>query len=178
MASISLPNFGLIGGGIAGFGAAAGDLVTQSGYYKAAEGYTKAGNMEYGVAQDYEQQGRIYQASGQIQLAQARRQLYKSESATTAAAGGAGLSMRGSMGDILRSSASQGALGQAIIGANVESEIESSKIAAGGAYAQAQTMYAESDQATSMGNAAGARSGFDMLGGIASMAGGIASMFL
>lgn len=158
-----MPDFGMIGTGIADFGAAAGDLITQQGYYRAAQGYTQAGNIEG-------ENATIANASGAIQLAQQKRELYKSESSTEAAAGGAGLRGGGSMSSILRSSASQGALQQAITGAQTEINVNNYR-------EQATALYAESDQATAQGNAAGSKSGSDMLGGIMSMV-GVAAMML
>lgn len=159
---MNLPDFGLAGGAVADFGAAAGDLITQQGYYRAAQGYTQAGNIE-------SQNETIARSSGAIQKAQAARELYKSESSTEAAAGGAGLKLSGSMASVIRGSAAQGALQQAVIGANTETTVNNSK-------AQATAYYAESDQATAQGNAAGAASGSSMLGGIVSGIGSIAAM--
>lgn len=175
---MQLPDFGLIGGGIGAIGGAVGDLYTQNAYYQAAQGYTQAGNMENQAAGLFDQNAAIYKASGGIQLAQARRQLYQSESKTTAEAGGAGVGAGGSMGDVLRGSASQGALQQALIGTQTEINVNTAQEQAIGARASAEAMYSESSQATAMGNAAGAQSGFNMLSGIASIGGGLLSAFL
>lgn len=156
-----IPNFGLLGGAIGDFGAASGDLITQQGYYRAAQGYTQAGNIE-------SENATIAKASGSIQMSQEQRELYKSESSTEAAAGGAGLRGGGSVASVLRSSASQGALQQAITGAQTEINVNNYT-------EQATSLYAESDQSTAQGNAAGAQSGTNMLSGVASLAGFAAS---
>lgn len=173
-----MPDFGLLGSAIGSVGSAVGDLYTQNAYYQAAQGYTQAGNMENQAAGIFDQNALIDKASGGIQLAQARRALYQNESSTMAASGGAGLSGSGSMGDVLRGSGQQGALQQALIGAQTEIKVNSDTTQAIGARAQASAMYSESSQATAMGNASGAKSGFDMLSGVASMAGFAAMAFL
>jgi hypothetical protein len=160
--SIGMPDFGMIGGGIADFGAAAGALITQQGDYRAAEQYTEAGNIA-------SENVRLARASGQIQKLQEEHELFRSESGTVAAAGGAGLSTSGSMRDILRSSAAQGALRIALTGAQTE-------INANAYNQQATAFYAESSQATAQGNAQGAKASSDTLGGIASFVGAAASM--
>jgi hypothetical protein len=161
---MQLPDFGMIGSGIASFGAASGDMITGEGYYRAAQGYTKAGNIEHKNME-------LAQASGDIQLAQQRRELYKSTSSTTAAAGGAGLAMSGSMEDVLRSSMAQGALKAGLIGTQTQINVND--------YAsKSQAYYAESDQATGQGNAQMSKSGSDTLGGIVSMVGAAAMMFI
>lgn len=164
MASFPLPDFGMVGQGIGQFGAAAGDLITQQGYYRASQQYTSAGN----IASENED---IARASGQIQMAQQKRELYKSMSSTEAAAGGAGLRGGGSIADILKSSASQGALQQALTGAQTEININNYK-------QQAEAYYAESSQSTAQGNAAGSRAGYDTMGGIGSMIGALAPLAL
>lgn len=177
MPSIGLPDFGMIGSGIGSIGAAAGDLITQQGFYNAAKHYTNAGNLEGEAAAIFGQNAGIARASGAIQESQAKRQIYKSESATEAAAGGAGLRGGGSIGDILRSSVSQGALQLGIIGANTQIQVNSYLEQQKAANIAGEGYYAESDNATAQGNAAGAKSGSDMLSGILSIGGGLASSF-
>ena len=162
--NVGMPDFGMIGGGIADFGAAAGSLITQQGDYAAAQGYTQAGNIA-------STNSTLYAASGAIQEQQQKRELYKSLSSTAGAAGGAGLAMSGSMRDVIRSSQAQGALREALTGAQTEINVNSSN-------EQATAFYSESSQATAAGNAAGAKSGSDMLGGAISILGAAASMFL
>lgn len=164
MAGFSLPDFGSFGSAIGSFGQAAGDLMTQSGYYRAANKYTEAGNLESANA-------RIAKSSGEIQKLQQQRELYKVNSGTVAAAAGAGLSTSGSMKDILMGSTSQGALQQALTAAQTQINFNSHK-------AQSEAYYSEADQATSQGNAAGSRSGFDMMSGIAGVVGGLAPLAL
>lgn len=175
---VSLPDFGLAGSSIASFGAASGDLITQGGYYAAAQGYTKAGNMENLAGQDTLQQEKIAAASGGIQIAQAKRQLYQSVGSTEAAAGGAGLKLGGSIASVVRSSIGQGALQQAIIGANTQNTIKNLDAQAQGEFAQAQGFYSESSSATAQGNAAGAASGTSNLMGMVAGVGAVAAMFL
>lgn len=178
MASISLPDFGLLGQGIGGVGSAVGDLITQSGYYKAARQYTQAGNLEGEAATIFGQNANISRASGAIEASQARRSIYKSESGTEAQAGGAGLRGGAGVGDILRSSASQGALKLALVGAQTEINVNAYKEQQVAANVAQQGYYAESDNATAQGNFAGSKSGFDMLSGVASIVGAGAAMFL
>lgn len=161
---MQLPDFGSFGSAIGSFGQAAGDLLTQQGYYKSAQKYTEAGNMEASNA-------RIAKSSGEIQKLQQQRELYKMNSGTVAAAAGAGLSTSGSMSDVIRSSTSQGSLQQALTRAQTQININSHN-------AQSEAYYSEADQATSQGNAAGSRSGFDMMSGIAGVVGGLAPLAL
>ncbi len=178
MASIGLPDFGMIGSGIGSFGAAAGDLITQNGYYTAAKHYTNAGNLEGEAATIFGENANIARASGAIQESQAKRQIYRSESSTEAAAGGAGLRGGGSVGDILRSSTQQGALQLGLLGANSQIQVNSYLQQQKSAQVASEGYYAESDNATAQGNAAGSKSGFDMLSGIASIAGAAAMMLI
>jgi|GEM_PF-3416344 len=177
MAKIGLPDFGLIGSGIGQIGAAAGDLITQQGFYKAAQHYTQAGNLEGEAATIFGENANTARASGAIQTSQAKRQIYRSESSTEAAAAGAGLRGGGSVGDIMRSSVQQGALQLGIIGANTQIQVNSYLEQQKAAQVAQEGYYAESDNATAQGNAAGAKSGFDMLSGIVGIGGGAASMF-
>lgn len=172
-----MPDFGMIGSGIGSLGAAAGDLITQQGYYNAARHYTKAGNLEGEAADIFGQNAGIARASGELQKSQARRQIYRSESSTEAAAGGAGLRGGGSVGDILRSSVQQGALQLGIIGANSEIQVNSYLQQQKGAQVAQEGYYAESDNATTQGNAAGAKSAYDTMAGIAGIGGGLLSAF-
>lgn len=162
MAGFQLPDFGMIGAGIGDLGAAAGDLMTQSADYQAAHQFTEAGNIE-------SENVSIARASGAIQEAQAKRALYRVESGQGAAAGGAGLSSGGSMTDVLRSTMMEGGLQQAVIGAN--SQIQQNNFAE-----QAQAYYAESDQATASGNAAGHAASTSTTAGITSFIGAGLSM--
>jgi hypothetical protein len=162
MAGFPMPDFGSIGSAIGDFAAASADLGMQQGYYQSARKYTQAGNMEAANA-------RISRASGEIQKLQEARELYKVNSATVAAAGGAGLSTAGSMRDILRSSTSQGMLRQALTAAQEQTDINSHN-------AQSTAYYAEADQATLQGNAAGAKSGADTMAGITGIMGAVGSM--
>lgn len=161
---MQMPDFGMVGSAIGSFGAASGDLITQQGYYRAAKGYTDAGNIAF-------ESGKIAQTSGAIQQSQEKRELYKSLAGTEAAAGHAGFSLDGSMQDVLRSSASQGALQQALTGAQTQINFNNYN-------QQAKAYYSESDQATAQGNAAGQKSGSDMMSGIASLVGVGAMMLL
>lgn len=176
MASIGLPNFGMLGQGVASFGAAAGDLATQNASYEAAHSFTAAGEAEDRASVMARNNENISRASGSIQVAQQRRELYQSMSSTTAAAGGAGLRGGGSMASVLRGSASQGALQQALTGAQTQIQINSEEAQAQSYHAEAEGSYAQSWQSTAQGNAAGAQSGSNMLSGALSMVGGIAAM--
>lgn len=162
--AMQLPDFGAMGTAIGQFGTAAGDLTSQEGFYKAARSYTTAGNLEA-------ENTNIARSSGEIQKAQAAREAYIVNSSTGAAAGKAGLSMSGSMQDVLRASQGQQGLRMSLISG--QAQINTNNFDA-----QAKAYYSESDQATVQGNAAGAASGSNMLGGMASMASSLAPLAL
>ncbi|MGO9997507.1 MAG: hypothetical protein ACLPKW_07140 [Acetobacteraceae bacterium] len=109
-------NFGDIAGGIGDFGTAVGDIFASQGSTEAASSFGQAAQLE-------EQNAQIAKASGNIQLAQQQRAVYTSESGTRADVAGAGLKMGGSAAAVLRSSASQGALGGALISAQTQANV-------------------------------------------------------
>ena len=145
-----------ISSGISDFGTAYGDLVASKGASEAAGSFNEAATLEM-------QNEQLAKASGNIQLAQTRRQIYQSESATQAAVGGAGLKMGGSSAAILRSSAQQGALATGLVS-------EQTQINITGYEAQAQAYTAQAQQEQQLAKS-------DQAGGIMSGIAGVASIF-
>jgi hypothetical protein len=97
-------------------GAAASDLFAGLGEQTKAKGdYAEAAN--YNLAADYANQEAAYvKQSTAIQQYQQQRELTKSLGGTTAEVAGAGFATTGSAIDLLRDSASQGALAKAVLG--------------------------------------------------------------
>jgi len=100
---------------LSGFGGGVSDLFSASAYRTKAQGdIFEAQNYEL-AAKYAEQEAAYTKESTAIQGMQAERQMYKSMGQTTADIAGAGFAAGGSGLDILRESASQGALQQAVI---------------------------------------------------------------
>ena len=104
-----------IGAGISAEGAATSDLYAAEAEQYKIEG-TKFEQQSYQEAAALAGQNEQFTAiSTRIKAAQAQRELYTSLGTTTANVAGAGLANSGSALDILRESASQGALTRAVI---------------------------------------------------------------
>jgi len=95
------------------FGSAVGDLFASVGQHEAEQGYQEA--AQYEVNNE-----KIATAAGAIKQAQAGRQIYMATSGEQAAQGASGVRAGGSGGDILASTAQQGALAKASISAQTE----------------------------------------------------------
>jgi hypothetical protein len=105
---LNAPAFGTIGAGVS-------DLFSVGGYRSKAQGnLMEAANYEL-AAKYAEQEAEYTKESTAIQTMQAERQMYKSMGQTTADVAGAGFTTGGSALDLLRESASQGALQQAVL---------------------------------------------------------------
>lgn len=155
--------FDLIGSGISDFGAAAGDLFASQGASKAAQSFGEAASLETQNAQ-------IAEASGNIQLAQQRRQLYQSESGTAADVGGAGLKMSGSAANVLRSSGQQGALAGSLISAQTQINVL-------GFQAQANAYEGQESEEQALAKADQSGGIMSALSGVASIAGAAMAFF-
>lgn len=94
-------NFGVLGG-------AAGDLLGGLGSFAAAKGYKKAAKFA-------RQNARLAHIATEIENRQQERQIYQVVGAGQAAIGAAGFSLSGSAIDLMKSSAQQGSLDQALI---------------------------------------------------------------
>lgn len=139
------------------FGAAASDLISAGGEQSSAAADTAAASLE-------EQNVQLERESVAVQSAQQQRQLYKSLSSTQAQAGGAGLSSGGSIGNVLRASAAQGALAKNIIG--IQGTIQEN------AYQTQATAYeGEAAAASAAATAKQGAGAFEILGGVASIFG-------
>lgn len=92
-----------IAGGLGGLGGAVSSIFGGIGDFSEADAYKKA--AEYSTLN-----AQLETESTDIQMTQARRQIFQAQGATRAAAGGAGLSLSGSIGDIIRSNQQQGNL--------------------------------------------------------------------
>jgi hypothetical protein len=102
-------------GTVADFGGAVSDLFAVSAYRSKAQG-DLMGAANYDLAAKYADQEAAYtKESTAIQEMQAQRELYKSMGQTKADVAGAGFAASGSALDMLRESASQGALQQAVL---------------------------------------------------------------
>lgn len=97
-----------IGGALAGAGGAVDALFGAVGQFKAAAGYKKS-------AQFADLSANISQQATAIQSFQAERDIYRTIGGAKADLGGAGLMLSGGALDILRDSASQGALTKQLI---------------------------------------------------------------
>lgn len=106
---------GLFGGASSAVGGGVSDLFAAQGDRAKGMGdLFEAG--EYDLAAKYaDQEAAFTKESTAIQTMQAERQMYKSLGQTTADVAGAGFATAGSAMDILRESASQGALQQAVL---------------------------------------------------------------
>jgi dsDNA-binding SOS-regulon protein len=152
------------------FGGAASDLFAAQGdKSKQQFDYAEASNYELG-ANLADQNAQFTQTSTAIKEAQQQRELTMNLGATTATAAGSGFAASGSSLDILRESASQGALTHAVLG-------QQGLITEAGYKEQAQSYNTMATAATQAGNAEGnAATGADITGGI-KIAAGIASIF-
>jgi hydroxyethylthiazole kinase-like sugar kinase family protein len=122
MANISPGVSGQIGSEIGG---AVSDLFTGFGDIYKMKGL-EAEQQQYEIAaQEASQQAHYTLVSGAIQQAQSNRELYLSTGRTTSEVAGAGFAASGSALDILRSSASQGALKSAAIGQQTQIQAQS-----------------------------------------------------
>lgn len=90
------------------FGGAAGDLLGGIGGFVAAKGYKKAASFAKANA-------RLAHIATEIENRQQERQIYQVIGAQQAATGAAGFSLSGSAIDLMKSSAQQGSLDQALI---------------------------------------------------------------
>jgi hypothetical protein len=111
-----LPNlFGGLASGAGATGSAISDLFAASADQSKAQG-DLAEAQQYGLAAQYaDQEAQYTKVSTAIQGFQAERELSQSLGQTTADVAGAGFASSGSALDLLRSSASQGAIQQATI---------------------------------------------------------------
>lgn len=100
---VSADTFGSLGGAVDSLFGAAGQFQAASGFKKAA-GYSKL-------------QGQIAQQATRIQQLQAQREIYRTIGGQRADFGGAGLTLSGGALDVMRDSASQGALTRQLIAA-------------------------------------------------------------
>lgn len=87
---------------------AASDLLGAAGDFAAAAGYKKAAKLS-------ENNARLAKVATQIEETQAARQIYQVIGAQQAAIAGAGFSLSGTAIDLMKSSAAQGSLDQALI---------------------------------------------------------------
>lgn len=107
--SISGLGGGSISGVTSGIGGAVSDLFAAQGDQAEAEQYTLA-------SQYASQEAQFTKAGEDITKAQAQRQILQAVGTEKAGYAGSGLTLGGSAGDVLRSSAQQGALTKAVIG--------------------------------------------------------------
>lgn len=160
-----------VGGVLGDFGGAASDLIAAGGYSQEADTYREAAKT-IGQAVGLEKQNEaITKASTGIQEVQQQRELYQSMSTSTAVAGAGGIATSGSVSDVLRSSAQQGALTKQLIGAQGEINVNAEAIAATGFKAQQQAYIGQADAADAQAQAAQAGGASDILGGIIGIAG-------
>jgi dsDNA-binding SOS-regulon protein len=147
------------------FGGAASDLFAAQGdKSKQQFDYAEASNYELG-ANLADQNAQFTQTSTAIKEAQQQRELTMSMGQTQADVAGAGFSASGSGLDIMRDSASQGALAHAVLG-------QQGLITEAGYQEQAQSYNTMATAATQAGNAEGNASTFaDITGGIKAIAG-------
>lgn len=138
-------------------GGAVSDIFGGIGSLKAADAYSKASQLDKENAQ-------ITANSTLISIAQARRQEMQTLGTEMAQTAGAGFTMSGSAGDLLRSSAQQASLTNALTQ-------NQGNITALGYTAKAE---AEAGQAA----ASKAQSGGGFLGGLLKIAGAVAPLFL
>jgi hypothetical protein len=102
-------------GGISDIGGGISDLFAVSADRSKAQG-DRLEAQNYGLAAGYaDQEAAFTKENTAIQEMQAQRELYKSMGQTTADVAGAGFATSGSAIDLLRQSASQGALQQAVL---------------------------------------------------------------
>lgn len=146
---------GAIGTAIGDFGGAVTDLFASGGSEAESKGYTQAATLEG-------QNATLAKAATGIQVAQTQRSVYQASSSGQAAAGGNGLALSGSAGDILRSTAQQGALATSLI--QTQGGINENAYKA---EEEAYTSQASAADATAKGQQAGGA--LDILGGIASL---------
>jgi dsDNA-binding SOS-regulon protein len=153
------------------FGGAASDLFAAQGdKSKQQFDYSEASNYELG-ANLADQNAKFTETSTAIKEAQQQRELTMSMGQTTADVAGAGFSASGSALDIMRDSASQGALAHAVLG-------QQGLITEAGYKEQADSYNAMATAATQAGNAEGnAAVGSEVTSGIKAIA-GIASIAL
>lgn len=90
------------------FGGAAGDLLGGIGGFVGAKGYKKAAKLA-------RENARLAHVATEIENRQQERQIYQVIGAQQAATGAAGFSLSGSAIDLMKSSAQQGSLDQALI---------------------------------------------------------------
>jgi hypothetical protein len=156
-------------GAFGDIGAGVSDLLAVSGYRSKAQGdFAEAG--EYDLAAKYaEKEAQYTKMSTAIQEFQKERDLSKSLGQTTADVAGAGLATSGSAIDILRESASQGALAVAVLG-------QQGLIQEEGYEEQARSYEMMSAAATMAGNAEKKAAGFAEITGGIKIATGIASL--
>lgn len=161
---VSIPGLGNIAGissgTVTGISAGISDIFAgQADFAKA--GYDRIEGQEYSLAaQLATQNAQFTQQATAIKQAQTSREVSKSLGATTAAVAGAGFATSGSALDILRESASQGALTKAVVG-------EQGLITEAGYNEQAQSynlMASAANQAASAETTAGHEA--QLLGGI------------
>lgn len=152
------------GGGVSDLFAAQGDKAKQTNDY--LEG------KEYGLASDLATKNEEFAAtSTAIKQAQQQRELTMSMGQTQADVAGGGFAASGSGLDIMRESASQGALTHAVLG-------EQGLIQEAGYKEQAQSYSLMQEAANNAGNAEGNASTFaDITGGL-KIAAGIAGIFI
>lgn len=107
--------FSSLASGASSFGGAVSDIFASEGARSKAQGdFMEAGN--YDLAAKYaEQEAQYVKVSTAVQEYQQSRELYKSLGQTTSGVAGAGFSEGGSALDLLRESASQGAMAHAIL---------------------------------------------------------------
>lgn len=154
---------GQAGGALNDFGTAFGDLTASKGSKEAAKSFGEAASLE-------DENAQIAKASGAIEQAQMGRAVYQNMSQATAAMGGNGLKLTGSGQDILRSSAQQGALAGAKIGAQTQVQVT-------GYEAQAGAYRSQQKQEEMLSKSQQSSGGMSAMGGIMQMA-GMAMMFL
>lgn len=142
------------GAGFNQLGQAVGDLYTAKGDKSEEGAYRQGAALAY-------QNINIEKSSTAIQLAQNQRKIYQTQGAIKANAGGNGLRAEGSVTDILRTSAQQGALSQALIG--TQGQINENSYAA-----QATALTGEAEAASAAARAKEAEAAGNMIGGIMS----------
>lgn len=145
--ALSSQGFGALGGAVS-------DIFGGIGEFATAKGYSQAANYA-GI------NAKIAQESANIQQEQATRQIYKTIGGVQSDVAGAGLATSGSAGDILRSSASQGALTKQLVQEQGDINVLGYK--------------AEQASYQSMASAAKAAGGGGILGGLLKVAGFAAS---
>lgn len=121
----SLESQGDLGSALGGLGGAAQDLFGAAGSFAESKSYKRAAGLS-------EQNAEITRASTRIQQTQAQREIFQTIGGQQAQVGSAGFASSGSALDLMRSSASQGALTKSLIQAQgtinangYESEAES-----------------------------------------------------